>query len=116
MTNRWLKLQYDIFNKRYFGNKLPVDAAVIWSSKTTHKRAAQLLVWTHTLEDTEICLNPMMKKLGAECRALQSLLHEMCHLHLRVQGKSTRVFAGHGFLWQKEMKRLAIVGAFRTIW
>ena len=43
-------------------------------------------------------MNPMMKKLGAECRALQSLLHEMCHLHLRVIGKPSSVYTGHGRL------------------
>ena len=116
MTNKWLKENYLVFNKRYFGNKLPKDARIIWSDKTTRKRAAQLLVWDHTLEDTEIALNPMMKKLGAECRALQSVLHEMCHLYLRVLGKPASVYAGHGRLWQNEMKRLVRVGAFNSVW
>jgi len=116
MTNEWLKTNYLIFNRRYFGNKLPLDAKIIWSHKTTKKRAAQLLVWKHKLDDTEIALNPNMKKLGAECRALQSLLHEMCHLYLRVLGKPVSVYTGHGRLWNQEMKRLARVGAFNTIW
>jgi predicted SprT family Zn-dependent metalloprotease len=116
MTNKWLKENYLLFNKRYFGNILPVGAAVIWSRKTTKRRMAQLLVWDHTLEETEIALNPAMKKLGAECRALQSLLHEMCHLHLRVLGKRKSVYTGHGRLWQRDMKRLANSGAFATIW
>ena len=116
MTNKWLKSNYLTFNKLYFGNRLPIDASVIWSDKTTKTRAAQLLVGSDTLEDAEIALNPMLKKLGAECRALQSLLHEMCHLHLRVLGKSASVYAGHGLLWQQDMKRLARIGAFATIW
>jgi predicted SprT family Zn-dependent metalloprotease len=116
MTNKWLKENYLVFNKRYFGNRLPPDAKILWSDKTTKKRAAQLLCWNHTLDETEIALNPMMKKLGAECRALQSLLHEMCHLYLRVLGKSELVYTGHGILWQREMKRLANVGALNTIW
>jgi predicted SprT family Zn-dependent metalloprotease len=116
MTNKWLKDYYLLFNKRYFGNKLPEDAQIIWSEKTTKKRAAQLLVWEDTLAETEIALNPAMKKLGAECRALQSLLHEMCHLYLRAQGKPASVFAEHGRLWQREMKRLARIGALNTIW
>jgi predicted SprT family Zn-dependent metalloprotease len=116
VTNKWLKENYLVFNKRYFGNKLPPDARVIWSNKTTRKRAAQLLVWEDTLEDTEICLNPMLKKFGAECRALQSVLHEMCHLRLRVLGYGKSVYTGHGRLWQREMKRLANAGAFSTIW
>ena len=115
-SDKWLKSHYLTFNKRYFGNKLPLDAKVIWSRKTTRKRAAQLLVWTKSLVDTEIALNPMMKKLGAECRALQSLLHEMCHLHLRVLGKPPSVYTGHGRLFQNEMKRLANLGAFNRIW
>jgi predicted SprT family Zn-dependent metalloprotease len=116
VTNKWLKDYYLVFNKRYFGNKLPKDAQIIWSTKTTRKRAAQLLVWKDTLEETEIALNPMLKKLGAECRALQSLLHEMCHLYLRVLGKPVSVYTGHGRLWNREMKRLAACGAFKTIW
>jgi hypothetical protein len=116
MTNRWLKEHYIIYNQRYFGNKLPTDARIIWSDKTTKKRAAQLLVWGHSLADAEIALNPMMKKLGAECRALQSLLHEMCHLYLRVLGKSSSVYTGHGRLWQQQMKRLARIGAFSHVW
>ena len=116
MTDKWLKKYYLLFNKRYFRNKLPLDAEIVWSRKTTRKRAAQLLVWEHTLKETEIALNPMMKKLGTECRALQSLLHEMCHLYLRVLGKPSSVYTGHGRLWQQQMKRLSSCGAFSKIW
>jgi len=54
---------------------------------------------------------PELKEM--KCVAFMSLLHAMCHLKALYAGE---VYLNHGWKWQREMKRLANIGAFNNIW
>lgn len=113
-TDKALRGRYDKFNRKYFGNRLPKgkQVLVIWRKPFIAGHGAELC-FPFEKNQPLVLVNPILKKIGAENYSIQSLLHEMCHLHLWVQGKS---YKGHGWLFQNEMKRVANLGALRGIW
>lgn len=93
----WLVRSYRIFNSCYFGSRLPEDMELSW---------ARLKADMGYCDSTEIVLDRRLKRWPRV--ALSTLLHEMAHLSSGA--------AGHGPKFQKEMLRLAKVGAFKDIW
>ena len=110
-TNKYLRGWYDKVNRKYFNNQLPQETLVIWRKPFVVGHGAEIVFF----KDGRllILVNPILRKIGAENHAIQSLIHEMCHLSLWCQKKNP---ATHGLLFQNEMKRLAKLGAFNTIW
>jgi len=93
-----LQRAYREYNKKYFGNRLP---------KSTQLRWADMSMMGYQLDD-EIVINRRDRKRDRVWKG--TLLHEMVHLSL----PKTRF--DHGKEFQKEMLRLAKLGAFRNIW
>ena len=119
-----LKRKYRIFNKRYFRGSLPDDMIVEWSDKLAKKHMAGTHI--HGLRGLKcpggkkrcrgnyIRISPELK--GLPTVAELTLLHEMVHakshrgdLRYCECGRSGRAF-------QREMKRLALAGAFNELW
>lgn len=107
-TDKGLKERYDKYNRKYFGNQLPKETKVTWMGRKGHVGDFVVL----SSGAIVILINPLLRKLKTEKYALLTLLHEMCHLSLWCQ----RSRASHGPKFQAEMKRLASLGAFETIW
>lgn len=125
MARPSLKYYYDLFNKRYFRNKLPKDCRVFWADLTEYNAnglfqasygvIAELTKGprkgqVHRISGSRDTIRIDTALLGNKTVALMILLHEMCHLKLK------RVHRGHGTPFQKEMKKLAARGAFRDKW
>lgn len=110
-TDEYLRKWYDKVNRKYFKNKLPKETKVIWRKPFVFGHGAEFVIF----KDGRllILINPVLRKIGTENYAIQCLMHEMCHLSLWCQKKNP---ATHGPNFQKEMKRLAAMDAFRTIW
>jgi hypothetical protein len=110
-TDKYLCDKFNEFNRKYFGNKLIGTVRVGWRKPFVEGHAGE----TIPVKDEYILLliNPKLRRVGAQNYALSTLLHEMCHVKLWQQGK--KVYT-HGPLFQNEMKRLARIGAFNTIW
>jgi hypothetical protein len=99
-----LKQLYLAYNKKYFKNRLSVNAAVNWSHKL---RKTDYI--GRTLEAP--CCPPVIQ-ISSELRkwpsiACMTLLHEMAHINCP---------GLHGKKWQKRMHRLASKGAFDLLW
>lgn len=114
---------FHLFNSRYFRGSLP-KCKVVWTdtkmfgmyypvyNKTYKtKKEAQTAIRDKTFQPDQhvIELGRWTRKAGRQWKF--TLLHEMVHLKLR---NETGSFHGHKF--QKEMKRLASMGAFRGLW
>lgn len=115
-----LKSRFLLFNKRYFGDRLPKDVIVHW--------------WAQEglyLGDCHVCgVNPC-GRIGERCAGHEirisdhiqgrrfssiaeiTLLHEMVHMKAALGDYR---FAGHGPTFHREMKRLAALGAFSKLW
>lgn len=105
MTIDELSRLYVKYNKTYFGNKLP-ECAVKWGDITwygTYKDGADAAPLDHLIEIARWSQN--LPEIAA-----MTLLHEMAHVKLRNRTH------GHGILFQKEMQRLAKLGAFNGLW
>lgn len=90
-----LKRAFNLYNRKYFNNELPVDTSVIWCP--LHKENGTC---TPSLKEIRICTTLMSSpKL---MRII--LLHEMIHL------KSPRLTHGKGFKAEKD--RLYTLGAY----
>ena len=121
MTNKHLREWYLEYNIKYFRGRLPIDidlrikqppTRVAKSISKSKKTAAFLTFDDGTLG---IWVSPVVARWcrGVPSYALMSLLHEMAHLKLYLSGKS---WQKHGLYFQKEMKRLAQIGALNTLW
>ena len=127
MADISLKECYLSWNKKYFRNKLPLNARVCFKANLNcyghYKDEYQVLAKRvrgpqkgeyrvlysrpHT-----ICVDMRLKKQKDWCTVGITLLHEMAHMHLYIKDGYT----GHGNKFQREMKRLANAGAFRNFW
>lgn len=91
---------YAAYNKRYFGNRLPHNTIVKWA---VIKDAAADCVLT---DPPTIRVDRHLRTWGKLWRF--SLLHEMAHI--------ASPDGSHGAGWQKQMHRLARIGAFDKLW
>jgi predicted metal-dependent hydrolase len=101
-----LKYYYNVYNKRYFRDRLPKDCIIQWAD-LKYRNANAICITEESKKDKiqisqEFVNNPTV--------ALHFLLHEMCHLKLKNKT------LGHGPIWQREMKSLAARGAFNKMW
>ena len=100
------------FNKKFFDGKLVGEIRVGWRDPIIKGHAGELIPPIDG-KPAIILLNPKLKEINAQKYAMSTLLHEMAHFHLWVQGKSQKT---HGPYFQNEMKRLADIGAFKDVW
>jgi hypothetical protein len=114
MTNKDLKNLYRWHNKKHFGNRLPDAVWVGWHETVNKKHAAEFVSFKDG--SFAIFLKPKLKKLGTTSYAHSCLLHEMVHCKLMMDGKRPSVYNGHDRLFQNEMKRLANIGALKSLW
>ena len=94
-----LESTYRKYNKKYFGNKLPKDIDLRFG-------------YTHGCLGYQLGEEIVLSKNKAYRRDSiwrGTLLHEMAHLCIEESHD-------HGPRWQKEMMRLARVGALRDVW
>jgi len=110
VTNRELKQQYRVFNRKYFGNSLP-DIFVGYADVSSGHAAEFISYEDGTYR---IHIHPLIKRLKLDNYSLLLLVHEMAHCKLR--NAPARVRCGHGKIFQDEMKRLANLGALKDLW
>lgn len=129
-----LQEAFDVYNRRYFRNRLPQPARIGWTRtgkpRREPKKPDDYLTQAYCDADEKLPINQKKIVLG-EIRIHKRwekwdhiwrwlLLHEMAHWKLRnhlVDGLYTVSPTGnHGRAFQKEMKRLALAGAFKHIW
>lgn len=115
--NAYLKTLYNRYNKKFFEGKLP-DIILGYATgaelkkSLKEKRSKEVLCAVtyfdeeHTTIPLSIVLNKEAHKYVADKKA--TVLHEMAHV--------SKPRAGHGKVFQEEMKRLAQAGAFSDIW
>ena len=63
-----------------------------------------------------ILINPLLRRLKMWRYIEATLLHEMVHAILWYRGERPAAFNGHGKKFQREMQRLARMGAFNRLW
>lgn len=98
-----LKRWYRKYNRLYFKGELPEDTAVYWEPADGN------LGDTHEVEDGEfvIRIDPCLR--FSDKMAKMTLMHELVHVKYPNSGD-------HGRVFQREMLRLAKVGAFNLLW
>lgn len=118
---------FRFYNSRYFRGRLPKNTRVIWkdlseinaigrfnpsySLKAVRVRGpkkGQLRTVRSARPTIELCKRTKF----APSVWHRTLLHEM--IHLKLDKKYPK--GGHGHAFQREMKRLAKVGAFNAMW
>ena len=119
---RFLEHYFHIFNKKYFSSSLSTNTQLRWCLrfKKPHEkyyavtnRYREINKVKRSKEDSfYIIISNQAKKVGTSF-ILMTLLHEMAHIATWKSDKSKK---GHGPVWQKEMLRLAKMGAFKNLW
>lgn len=108
-SDRQLKRWYAKFNGLWFGGALPVDTVIYW--KPLSENVGQLCPIFEIADGKfEINIDPRYSGTTWEWKLV--LLHEMAHLKLWRKNPRHQ----HGKIFQEEMQRLALAGAFRGIW
>lgn len=121
-----LQKYYAGYNRKYFGNRLP-DCKIKWTElhKAYGKDARGAVGYYHAVvfeiynkgkwrkHRTEywIELSPKIGTMGIFWQS--TLIHEMAHLSVELSHPRA---TAHGRIWQKEMLRLATIGAFKNLW
>ena len=108
-TNADLREMFDLFNSRYFSNKLKIDSIRfedidgLGRSRTLYDRSGRLSGYSTTIS----------RKLRWSRRMWAStLLHEMVH----VEDKLVHSCGINGHIFNRRMKELANRGAFNGLW
>jgi hypothetical protein len=122
-----LKYYFNEYNSRYFGGRLPRDTKVVWGELAdinaigVYNEGRKIFVrrvrginkgklrLAYSVRD-EIIIDWRLKSIFRI--AMSTLLHEMAHQKLRNKDRGD----GHGHIFQREMKRLAKLGAFHYLW
>jgi hypothetical protein len=115
---RTLQSFYRTFDRRYFGNGLPKDTTVTFSSQRLRKGEIER-VHVHGLTRCEnkkcaaswIDIHPELK--ASPALAIMTLFHAMVHLSA-LQGDDKRL--DHGPAFHRKMKQLAARGAINPFW
>lgn len=113
-----LELWFRIYNKRYFRNSLP-ECEIKWADLKWFGH--QGVRYVRKRANGRVELEPRYYiRIAKDTRGLRStwhmtLLHELCHLKLR-DGDGQHQGRDHGHKFQREMKRLANMGAFNGLW
>lgn len=100
VSQRTLRRWYNLYNRKYFGNRLPKDI------KIGFKNFRAKLIGECTSGES-IYINTRVRWSKTICKA--TLLHEMVHLELPDH-------MGHGVTFQKRMLQLARAGAMKKLW
>lgn len=107
--DRRLRRWYRAFNVKWWAGELPEDVEVFFG--TCEKDHGMYAYSEDYLDEKvsgfELCVDH--RWVDDDRIAKWWLLHEMAHL-------AVMPFAGHGDVFQNEMKRLAQAGAFKGIW
>lgn len=105
--DRRLQRWYQDFNIKWFGGELPDEVDTFFGPCVhDHSMYGYVEDFDHVTE-FELCLDHNLIK--DERLAKMFLLHEMAHVKLWP-------YVTHGERFQKEMQRLAIIGAFKGLW
>ena len=105
--DKWLRGSYDIFNDKYYDNKLPEDIKVFYGTPVDSDDAH----WDPVKR--EIVVNKDLRT--HDSLALICLLHEMAHVKMDEEcyiGGTTLKDPHHGMRYQAEIDRLYKVGAY----
>ena len=105
----WLEPWYLGYNVKYFNNELPTTKIFIDHEL---KDDATMAVTHFIGEIIYIRFNRRYEPDGNQAR--ETLLHEMCHIRLKVD--SDFELDNHGQKWQACMHKLANQGAFEDLW
>ena len=109
---------YGQYNRLYFNKQLPYDIPVLTTSELPGSWYGKVSYDMHIrrkkdLKGHNYDIIILLNDKNRHNEQKLTLLHEMVHLYLDQQGH-TRV--QHGKLFQKEMQRLALSGAFAKLW
>ena len=109
-SSSYLKGLYNLYNYMYFRNKLPKGTNLFFVSKIGKSKsiAKSACATTYFYADSPPIILIQRSKAKSMRYVVADLLHEMCHL--------SKPRAGHGKVFQQEMKRLANAGAFQDVW
>lgn len=107
---------YKNFNKRYFGNKLPNKNVYLEWGLTTKTCVTR---YEGEPETTDISIGEYLRL--HQKSVCMHVLHEMAHFAVRIKYPNRRWSEGNDtdkddVAFQKEMLRLANIGAFREYW
>jgi hypothetical protein len=103
----WL---YDVYNKKYFGGKLPKTPVVWCSKRAKDKDGNESRGVCQYVPELMIFLNPVFQ--GWETTWSGILIHEMVHVEQRYQVRAK----DHGYNFKRRMRELAAQGAFDELW
>jgi SprT-like family len=104
-----LQRLFEEYNRRYFGGELR-NLPVAWSATVMRRYHAIGRLENDLINPTGIAIAKRIR--GLDVVVGQTLLHEMVHLALH----RTNQMSGHGEAFQREMLRLATIGAFEGLW
>lgn len=107
-SHSYLKCLYNLYNKRFFKDKLPHDTIVFFATKIGRVKSLKRSACAITLMTTPRIIVIQKSKSKSMRYAMSDLLHEMVHV--------SKPRAEHGKVFQDEMKRLAKEGAFEGVW
>jgi hypothetical protein len=115
----FLKKLYNLYNEKFFDNKLPHDTILCFVSKldnvkckkNLHRRTCAVTRW---YDNAPIFIFIRRTKDKSLRYIISDLLHEMVHIaRPNASCNSEGVYDG---AFQQEMQRLARDGAFNAIW
>ena len=108
-SDKQLKHWFSKYNRKWFNGELPEDTVVIWEPVNG--------CFAETCPIYEVEAGKFIIRMNPSQRGWPSfwkltLLHEMCHLHLWNEHPKHN----HGKVFDREMQRLALAGAFHNLW
>lgn len=113
MTKKFSKILTEIYetnNSLYFNGRLP--RLKVYFAPLHGKTYGETIFDLEDRRAIAIHINSKIGKLGWDCTATITMLHEMCHVSIGVQGDGTSAEKNHDEVFQAEKRRIIVLGAF----
>ncbi len=114
-TNEGLRQFYDVYNRRYFGNRLPRNAVIRFECMKKHDSSEEesaSMEWRGRGGDRTLEILVDERLRGFDCIVSGEIVHEMAHADVGIEHPRDQ----HGPRYQKRMLELAKAGAMKWIW
>lgn len=107
-TEKWLQGQYRTLRRKWFRPTFPKNVQIRWAKRLKWDGYG-VSHWSPK-DQTLYLLISRRAERGGIAILLGTILHEMAH------AATFHEHEQHGKRWQREMLRLARIGAFKDIW
>lgn len=98
---------YDFYNKELFNGELPYVVITLEKREGVRGYFSPSTFTDSKKNIGQLCINPKYFISGNEMRVFSTIVHEMCHIYMKIKGENV-VKGYHSIAWAKKMESIGL--------